>query len=127
MRLPLLDQTVELERGEALLLAHAVERFLASVAISPPLHWQTAFVLKPFARLLTRLRRRYQVELYQTPRPGKRPRLNRVRLEYDELVAVRLYYLHLLEQLPQAPQLPVVLGRFHQKSCNLEPHIWLPK
>lgn len=127
MKLPLLDQFVPLERGEAFVVGHAIGRYLVE-AISRPdydqkLYWQEALALAPLEQLRRRLLRRHESEHWQAPRPGRRPKPRRLRVPYAELVALREFQTSLQRIAPGGEELPAVLGKFHQKSLNLERYI----
>lgn len=128
MKLPNLTQLVLLDCGHALALAQAVHGVQDEILTRDPFQGQRmcpveALVLKPLSRLSRRL-----LALYERDRgPRPRPR-HRLRVEYDELVAVRLLYTRLLATAGEAAerdQLAVALGRLHQPSLNLESHICL--
>ncbi|WP_310396017.1 hypothetical protein [Hymenobacter sp.] len=123
MKLPHLDQVVDLERGEAGLLAKALGVLVRDVThAEQAVPYLEAIALPALATLATKLARLHQRELAAPPRPGQRPKPRRFRLSYDQL-AVLLYYrltlpyceLSRIEQL----QLRVVVGKFHQQSLNL--------
>ncbi|WP_375418148.1 hypothetical protein [uncultured Hymenobacter sp.] len=123
MKLPLLDQLVPLHRGEAFVVAHAIGRYLAE-AISRPdyaqkLYWQEALALTPLELLRRRLLRRHESESWQALRPGRAARPRLLRVPYAELVALREFQTS-LQSIVGGEQLPAVLGKFHQKSLNLE-------
>ncbi|WP_310391468.1 hypothetical protein [Hymenobacter sp.] len=123
MRLAHLDQFIELERGEAGLLAKALDVLVRDVThAEQAVPYLEAITLPALATLATKLTRLHQRELAAPLRPGKRPKPRRFRVSYDQL-AVLLYYrlslphceLSRIEQL----QLRVVMGKFHQQSLNL--------
>lgn len=118
MRLPFLDQTIELHRGEANDLCHVVGQACLSVLATleaerpAPLPPGLLLALPALRRLVQRLGRLSQQELCRAGLPRRRP--HRFRLSYDELVALMLYV------LPYAATAHVVLGKVHQVSLNLE-------
>lgn len=125
MRLPHLDQLVPLERGEAGLLARALAVLVAD-ATQQPMSVIDALQLTPLARLGQRLVKRHEQEQHRPPTRGRPARAWLLRVRYDELAAVHinrgaLLYTDLAQQ--EALQLQVVLGKFHQKSLNLDRYI----
>lgn len=124
MKIPFLDQVVELERGEAHALQHVVGTVCLDVMAMLQSHYPArmpAGLLLAFPvlrRLVTRLGKVAQQEFFRVGRPRQPP--VRFRLSYEELVALMLYV------QPQATSAFVVLGKVHQKSLNLEPWIRWP-
>jgi hypothetical protein len=118
MKLPFLDQIVELERGEANDLRHVVSQACFSVMATleaerpVPLSAGLMVALPALRRLVHRLGRVSQQELNHVGRPKQRP--HKFRLSYDELAAVMLYV------LPYAATAHVPLGKVQQKSLNLD-------
>lgn len=130
MRLPYLDQLVSLERGEAALLARALAVLVAVLvedATRQPMPVIDALQLTPLASLGRRLVQRHKLEQHRPPGARGRPaRAWLLRVRYDELAAVHLNRGALLYtglQQAEQLQLQVVLGRFHQKSLNLDRYI----
>ena len=118
MRLPFLDQIVELYRGDAHELQHAVGNVCLHVVATlqaecpAPLPAGLLLAFPVLRRLVTRLGRLAQQEFYHVGRPRRRP--HRLRLSYEEVVALRLYV------LPVATAAREPLGKVHQASLNLE-------
>lgn len=86
---------------------------------------EEALSLKPFSRLLKRLDKMRVLDTQEGPR--RKP--HRLRVEYDEMTALRLFYGRLLETTNQDEDevnLRTTLGRFHQPSLNIERRIKLP-
>ncbi|MBJ6109456.1 hypothetical protein JAO73_10555 [Hymenobacter sp. BT523] len=109
MRLPHLDQVVELHRGEARALAAAVLEAGQRHAAPPPAALVLAWA--PLERLRRRLCRVALAEETHVGLPPRRPR--RFRLPHDELIALMLYV------VPVATTARVPLGKVQQKSLNL--------
>ena len=126
MKLPHLDQLVPLERGEAGLLARSLAVLMSDATLRPPMSRWEALQLTPLASLGRRLLGRHEQEQRRPLRPsaGRRPPAPRpFRVRYDELVVVHenrtaLLYTNLSES--EQLQLQVLLGKFHQKSLNLD-------
>ncbi len=121
MKLPALDQVLELRHGEAQqFLAHfaAFGRRVAAV-LGPDGHGSLEPVQLLALPTLNRLAKRVGTlagrELRHVGEPPRRPR--RLRLSYDELIAVRLC-------LPVTGH-DAVLGQVQQKGLNLAPYIFL--
>ncbi|OUJ68608.1 hypothetical protein [Hymenobacter crusticola] len=133
MKLPHLDQFVELQRGEAATLAGSIADALNEALCTPlgvddfpgdvpavPVRPLMALAITPLKRLFDRLERRQLQELTKPLKRGARPpKPWRLRLSYDELVAIRTCV------TPDCLLATVVLGKVHQKSLNLEPYILL--
>lgn len=130
MKLPHLDQLVPLERGEAGLLARAVSVLVRDVTHAErPVPLVDAITLTPLAALGKNLARLHELE--QRPprtRPGRCPRLLQsrprlLRVPYDQLAVLMLHRLalpHCDLSTQEKLQLQVVLGKFQQKSLNLQ-------
>jgi hypothetical protein len=101
MKLPNLDQVIELQRGEAGRLWWAIADKCRRVVALPALH-----------RVAKRLQTLDNRELAVVGVPPKKPR--KFRLHYDELVAIMLYVF--TEPISGAR---VPLGKIQQKSLNL--------
>jgi hypothetical protein len=118
MRIPFLDQMVELERGEAHELQHVVGNVCLQVMqvlqadYPAPMPAGLLLAFPVLRRLVTRLGRVAQQELFRVGRPRQQP--VRFRLSYEELVALMLHV------QPSATSGLVVLGKVHQQSLNLE-------
>jgi hypothetical protein len=118
MKLPFLDQTIELERGEANDLCHVVGQACLSVMATleaerpVPMPAGLMLALPALARVVQRLGRLAQKDLTHVGRPKRKP--HTFRLSFDELVAVMLYV------QPYAGTAHVPLGKVQQKSLNLE-------
>ncbi|MDO7875524.1 hypothetical protein Q5H93_12340 [Hymenobacter sp. ASUV-10] len=134
MKLPHLDQLVPLERGEAWLLARAVQVLVDDVyKAERPVPALEVLMTLPLAALLRNLVLRHQRELLRppkAPKPGKRPKRPKpqvFRVSYDQLAALhvqRLALFHggaLSEQ--ENRQLQGVVGKFHRESLNLDQRI----
>jgi hypothetical protein len=125
MSLAHLDQTIELERGEAGQLWWAVadcgRRNLVRL-LTPGLCPESAGVvvaLPVLERVAKRLKRLDERELSHVGIPGRKPK--KFRLKVDEVVAIMLYV------YPRASFLaPVALGKVQQKSLTLESYITWP-
>ena len=121
MKIPFLDQVVELERGEAHALQHVVGTVCLAVidvlqAERPaPMPAGLLLAFPVLRRLVTRLGKVAQQEFFRVGRPGPQP--VRFRLSYEELVALMLHV------QPRATSGFVVLGKVQQKSLNLEQYI----
>lgn len=118
MKLPYLDQTLELERGEAQELAHVVGTVCLDVlatlqAVCPwPMPPGLLLALPALLRVANRCIKLSQQEFARVGLPRQQP--HKFRLSYDELVALMLYV------VPKATSAFVVLGKVHQKSLNLD-------
>lgn len=140
MKLPHLSQRVNLNRGQAQPLYDALEQLQHELLHRNPAagrRWTAAeaLSLQPLGRLTKRVHLvalRDLQPLRPAPPSGRRqpPKPNRLRVEYDELTTVRLYYARLLASAAPYPDahlvLTAILGQFHQPSLNLESHIRLP-
>jgi hypothetical protein len=118
MRLPQLDQVIELECGEAGQLLWHLTQLGKQVAfvLSSDGHGHVApqvlIALPAMSRVVKRLQRLDERDQVQVGKPAK-PR--RFRLAFDELLAIRLY-------LPVTGA-DAVLGKVQQKSLNLETYV----
>ena len=123
MKIPFLDQVVELEHGEAHELQHLVGNacldVMATLQSSRPVPMPAGRLLAfpVLRRLVTRLGKVAQQELFRVGLPKRKP--VQFRLTYEELLAIMLYV------VPQATSGFVVLGKVHQKSLNLDPFVYL--
>ena len=133
MKLPPLDQFIELQRGEAATLAYSIAQALNQALYTPvglaefPGSCTVATILAlmvlaltPLKRVYDRLERRHLLEEAKPLKRGVRPpKPWRLRLSYDELVAIRTCV--------EADSMlaTVVLGKVHQKAYNLEAYIKL--
>jgi len=121
MKLPQLDQVLELRHGEAQqFLAHfAAFGRRAAAVLGPDGHGSLEPVellaLPTLNRLAKRVGNLAGRELRHVGEPPRRPL--RLRLSYDELIAVRLC-------LP-VTGFDAVLGQVQQKGLNLAPYIFL--
>lgn len=124
MKIPFLDQVVELERGEAHELQHVVGNVCLDVMATlqaerpSPMPAGLLLAFPVLRRLVTRLGKVAQQEFYRIGPPGRKP--VKFRLSYEELVAL------LLHVQSKATSGLVVLGKVHQKSLNLEPWVHWP-
>lgn len=127
MKLPQLDQLVLLERGEAGLLARALAVLVQDLTQQPPMSYLESLMLTPLASLGKRLRGRHEQEQRRGPCPGRRPPAPRpFRVRYDELAVLhfnRGALSHTNLSADEQQQLQVLLGKFHQKSLNLDRYI----
>jgi hypothetical protein len=131
MKLPHLSRRVELDSGMAVLLYTALNTVYQELLYRDidQQRWTTpeALSLKPLARLTQRLQGLALMEL-QPRLPGKH-KPHRLRIAFDEMTTIRLYYARLLVTLEDNfhDQLLLVgaLGRFHQQSTSLESQIHL--
>lgn len=137
-----LRQIVLLDRGMACQLHQPLENIQRELLGRDPhigQRWtpEEALSLKPLAKLLKRLHTLSLRDLAPLRRPMpycrqkvRPPRPHSLKVEYDEMTTVRLYYARLLASASYDPEaydfLATVLGRFHQRSLNLESHIRLP-
>jgi hypothetical protein len=118
VKLPFLDQTIELARGEANDLCHVVSQACLSIVATleaerpVPMPAGLLLALPALRRLMQRFGRVAQQELSHVGRPKRKP--HTFRLSYDELVALMLYV------QPYAATAHVPLGKVQQKSLNLE-------
>ena len=125
MKLPHLDQTIELDRGEAGQLWGAVadcgRRNLARLLLKPSEGMRVeAAGLVPALGALERVAKRLKTiderELRHVGVPSRKPK--KFRLKVDELVAIMLYV------YPRASWLaPGPLGKVQQVSLNLERYV----
>jgi hypothetical protein len=123
MKLPHLDQIVLLERGEAGLLARALHVLVQDVTAAkrpvPPGHLLTC---APLATLAQRLDQVHQREQLSPRRPGRRPKPRRLRVPYDQLLAV-LHHRWALGYCGLSAEeqllLPGLVGKFQQQALNL--------
>jgi hypothetical protein len=134
MNLEPLIQYAELDRNMASPLHSSLEAVQTELLHRNPQAGQRwtgteALTVKPLKKLLKKVDKLVQRD--QKPlKPqkvvrGRRvpPKPHRLRLDYDELTVVRLYYARLLATDPDNYYLVGVLGRLHQPSLNLETHI----
>jgi hypothetical protein len=123
MKIPFLDQIVALERGEAHELQHVVGNVCLEVMSTlqsdypVPMPAGLLLAFPVLRRLVTRLGKVAQQELFRVGRPRQPP--VRFRLSYEEVVALMLHV------QPRATSGFVVLGKVHQKSLNLEAFVRL--
>jgi|GEM_PF-3462263 len=123
MNLPLLDQLVPLERGEAGLLARAVQ-VLVDDTTQPttPVQPIELLLLAPLAQLATKLHRRHAAEQARPLRPGQRSKPWQYRASAYQLCALHLCR-HAVQHCGLTPEenlaLAGILGKFQQKSLNL--------
>ena len=114
MRLPELDQSITLRRGEAAQLAHAIESVLTGVLLTEePARVSASMMLciGPLTRLGTRLLARARQDGKQL---GTKSR--RMVLRYDEVAG-------LMKILPVAPAAGGAWGEVQQASLTLERYI----
>jgi hypothetical protein len=118
MNLPFLDQTVELERGEAHELRHVVGNVCLSVIENLQAQYprpQSPELMLAFP-VLVRLVKRFgsvaQQELFRVGKPKAGP--IKFKLSYLETVALMRHV------MPVATAAFVPLGKVHQKSLNLD-------
>jgi len=127
MKLPLLDQVVLLERGEAGLLARPMAVLVQGVThATRPVVALEMLLLTPLEALRKQLERIDKAEQAQPPKPGKRPKPRKLRVPYDQLVALlhnrhALYYCGLSDE--EHLQLHGVVGKFQQASLELARYI----
>ena len=143
MKLPHLTLPVLLDRGFALLLYDALGQLEAELhrdLKARRLSAMGALTLKPLTQLLKRLPA--LVVKDDTPpkprplflggrkrKPPKPPKPHKLRVEYDEMAVVRLYYARLLATHRSPTHyylLATALACFHKPSLTLESHIKLP-
>ncbi|MDO7876012.1 hypothetical protein Q5H93_14810 [Hymenobacter sp. ASUV-10] len=130
MKLPLLDQFVLLARGEAGLLARPVAVLVRDVTrATRPVVALEMLSLTPLEALRKQLERVDKAEQAQPPKPGKRPALRKLRVPYDQLVAL-LHHRHALYHCGLSDEehlrLHGVVGKFQQASLNLARYIKFP-
>ena len=119
MKLPALDQVLELERGEAAQLLEHLRLLGQRVAwvLCPEgcgaLQPHELLALPALHRVTRRVRRLAEREQAHAGKPSARPR--KFRLAYDELLALRLC-------VPVTGH-DAVLGKVQQKSLNLAPYV----
>jgi len=123
MNLPLLDQLVPLERGEAGLLARAVQVLLEDTTQSTtPVQPIELLLVAPLAKLATKLHRRHAAEQAKPLRPGQRSKPWQCRASGYQLCALHLTR-HALQHCGLRSEeniaLVGILGKFQQKSLNL--------
>jgi hypothetical protein len=131
MKLPHLSRRVEIASGMAVLLYNALNTVYQELLYRDidQQRWTTpeALSLKPLAKLTQRLQGLALMELQ--PRPPGTPKPHRLRIAFDEMTTIRLYYARLLATLEENSHeqllLAGVLGRFHQQSTSLESQIHL--
>ena len=131
MKLPHLSRRVELDNGMAVLLYTALNTVYQELLYRDidQQRWTTpeALSLKPLAKLTQRMQALALMDLQ--PRSLGKYRPHRLRIAFDEMTTVRLYYARLLVTLEDSShdQLLLVgaLGRFHQQSTSLENQIHL--
>jgi hypothetical protein len=109
MRLPQLDQKIELYWGEAALLASSIAEVVYTRALPQPL--TSALALGALARVYQRVAAHAAKEQIQVGLPSRRPW--RLTLRYDEVAA--LMYI-----LPTAPGAGRVWGEVQRVSLNLD-------
>jgi hypothetical protein len=118
MRLPQLDQVIELERGEAGQLLWHLTQLARKVAfvLSEDGHGhvepQVLIALPAMNRVAKRLQR---IDESDQVRDGKPAKPRRFRLAFDELLAIRLYV--------PVTGADAVLGKVQQKSLNLDTYV----
>jgi hypothetical protein len=116
MRLPDLDQRIDLHRGEAAQLAHAIEWVLTGqLTLEEPARVAASLMLcvGPLTRVGTRLLARARQE-QQRPAVSRKPR--QMVLRYDEVAG-------LMKILPLAPAAGLAWGQVQQASLRLERYI----
>jgi hypothetical protein len=129
-----LVQYAELDRGMATLLHQALDAVQTELLHRNPKAGQRWTIpeglsVKPLKTLLKKVDKLVQRDKKPLkPRKPVRGRLrppkpHRLRLDYDELLVVRLHYTLLLASDPDSYYLASVLGRLHQPSLSLESHI----
>jgi hypothetical protein len=131
MKLPHLSRRVEIASGMAVLLYNALNTVYQELLYRDinQQRWTTpeALSLKPLAKLTQRLQGLALMELQ--PRPPGTPKPHRLRIAFDEMTTIRLYYARLLATLEENSHeqllLAGVLDRFHQQSTSLESQIHL--
>lgn len=131
MNLPHLSRRVELASGMAVLLYNALNTVYQELLYRDidQQRWTTpeALSIRPLAKLTKRLQNLALIELQ--PRSPGIPKPHRLRVAFDEMTTIRLYYARLLATLEEDShnQLLLVgaLGRFHQQSTSLESQIHL--
>ena len=134
MKLPHLDQLVPLERGEAGLLARAVQVLVDDVYKAerpvPALEVLLTLPLVPLLRNLVHRHQREQLRPPKPPKPGKRPKRPKpqnFRVRYDQLAALHVQRLALFHggalSAEENLQLQGVVGKFHRASLNLDQRI----
>ena len=118
MKLPFLDQTIELDRGEAHELQHVVGNVCLGVIQSlqaerpAPLPAGLMLAFPILRRLVPRFGRIAQAELFRMGLP--KSKAAKFRLSYEEMAALMLYV------VPVATSARVPLGKVQQKSLNLD-------
>lgn len=131
MKLPHLDQIVLLERGEAGLLARAVAVLVRDVTrAKQPVSSAKMLAFAPLATLAKRLYQLHQREQLAPVRPGRRLKPQRLRVPYDQLLALlhhrwELSYCGLSAE--ETLLLPGIVGKFQQQSLNLSTWIKFEK
>jgi len=122
MRLPHLDQIMELERGEAGQLWWAIaEKWARTIAVTAaeppePVEAMLLLALPVLQRVAKRLYTIDQRELSRRGKPAGRPQ--RFRLRHDELIVIMRFVATERISLARVP-----LGKVQQKSLNLEHYI----
>jgi hypothetical protein len=114
VRLPHLDQKIDLYWGDAALLANAIEHVLCEqIELEHPARptWEMALAMGPLYRVRARLLGRAGVERQHHGPPPSRPW--KLTLRYDELVALMFI-------LPRAPLASQAWGAVQQASFALE-------
>lgn len=130
MKLPLLDQVVLLERGEATLLARPVAVLVQDVTLATrPVIALELLSLTPLEALRKQLERIDKAEQVRPSKPGKHPAPRKLRVPYDQLVALlhhrhALYHCGLSEE--ERLRLHGVVGKFQQASLELARYIKFP-
>jgi hypothetical protein len=123
MRLPHFDQYVPLERGEASLLARALAPLVQHVTQAEhPVPYLDMLTFTPFCNLGKKLLQHHRREQLTPVRPKRFPKPKQLRVSYDQLAALHhhrfaLGNCNLSEE--ENLQLRVILGKFQQKSLNL--------
>lgn len=131
MRLPHLSRRIELDNGMAVLLYNALNTVYQELLYRDidQQRWTTpeALSLKPLAKLTQRLQGLALMDLQ--PRSLGKHKPHRIRIAFDEMTTVRLYYARLLATMEENSHdqllLAGALGRFHQQSTSLESQIHL--
>ena len=131
MKLPHLSRRIELDDGMAMLLYNALNAVYQELLYRDidQQRWTTpeALSLKPLAKLTQRLQALALMDLQ--PRSLGKHKPHRLRIAFDEMTTIRLYYARLLATLEDSSHDQILLvgalGRFHQQSAFLESQIHL--
>jgi hypothetical protein len=131
MKLPHLNRRVELDTGMAVLLYTVLNTVYQELLYRDidQQRWTTpeALSLKPLAKLTQRLQALALMDLQ--PRSLGKQKPHRLRIAFDEMTTIRLYYARLLATREHNSHdqllLAGALGRFHQQSTSLENQIHL--